>query len=37
MAADLPPDADSALWTLALALAAYCSGYATEGYEPHKV
>ena len=34
----LPPPTDDALpFTLALAAAAYFSGYATEGYEPHKL
>ena len=41
----LPPGAevpaasadDSLLWTLAVAAAAYFSGYATEGYEPHRL
>ena len=29
-------DPDALLWTLALAAAAYFSGYTSEGYEPHK-
>ena len=29
-------DADGALFAAALGCAAYASGYATEGYEPHK-
>ena len=41
MAAMLAPDAtldvDAALFAIALAGAAYASGYATEGYEPHKL
>ena len=31
------PDADGALFAVALGCAAYASGYATEGYEPHKL
>ena len=29
--------ADAALWTAGLAAAAYFSGYASEGYEPHRL
>ena len=41
MAAMLAPDdaldVDAGLFAIALAGAAYASGYATEGYEPHKL
>jgi len=36
MAAPLP-DVDALLWTVGLILAAYASGYASEGYEPHRL
>lgn len=34
-AASLSADADALLWTIALGVAAYASGYTSEGYEPH--
>ena len=30
-------DADAVFWTAGLAAAAYFSGYASEGYEPHRL
>ena len=30
-------DADALLWSLTLVLVAYLSGYASEGYEPHRL
>ena len=33
----LIPAEDTLLWTMGLVLAAYASGYASEGYEPHKL
>ena len=37
MATEAMPDLDGALFAVALGLATYASGYATEGYEPHKL
>jgi len=37
MATEAMPDLDGALFAVALGLAAYASGYTTEGYEPHKL